>query len=48
VSRRGKFVLWVLLLFAAGLAVPTATGARLADTATPEPELEPHGLRSST
>ena len=29
------------------VSVPTASGARLAETATPEPELEPHGLRSS-
>ena len=29
------------------VSVPTASGARLAATAAPEPELEPHGLRSS-
>ena len=29
------------------VSVPTATAHRLAETATPEPELEPHGLRSS-
>src|SRR5262249_10997562 len=29
------------------VSVPTATAQRLAATATPEPELEPHGLRSS-
>jgi hypothetical protein len=29
------------------VSVPTATVARSADTATAEPELEPHGLRSS-
>src|SRR6185436_1147283 len=28
------------------VSVPIATLQRLADTATPEPELEPHGLRS--
>ena len=30
------------------VSVPIATMQRLAETATPEPELEPHGLRSST
>ena len=30
------------------VSVPTATGARLAATATPDPELDPHGERSST
>src|SRR5690606_32444977 len=30
------------------VSVPTAAAARLADTATPLPELDPHGLRSST
>src|SRR5271157_600251 len=29
------------------VSVPTATAQRLAATATPEPELEPDGLRSS-
>ncbi len=29
------------------VSVPTATAHRLAETAAPEPELEPHGLRSS-
>ncbi len=29
------------------VSVPTATAHRFAETATPEPELEPHGLRSS-
>src|SRR5262249_60204964 len=29
------------------VSVPTATAHRFADTATPEPELEPHGFRSS-
>src|SRR5262245_10149113 len=29
------------------VSVPTATAARLADTATPDPELDPDGLRSS-
>src|SRR5262245_21978434 len=29
------------------VSVPTATGARFALTATPDPELEPQGLRSS-
>ena len=29
------------------VSVPTATAHRSAATATPEPELEPHGLRSS-
>ncbi len=29
------------------VSVPTATGTRFAETATPDPELEPHGLRSS-
>jgi len=29
------------------VSVPTAAAHRLADTATPDPELEPHGLRSS-
>jgi hypothetical protein len=28
------------------VSVPTATAAKLAATATPEPELEPQGLRS--
>src|SRR5688500_16525229 len=28
------------------VSVPTATAVRLAATATPDPELEPHGLRS--
>jgi hypothetical protein len=28
------------------VSVPTARGARLAETATPDPELEPQGLRS--
>ena len=28
------------------VSVPTAIMQRLADTATPDPELEPHGLRS--
>src|SRR5665647_1522795 len=27
---------------------PTATAAKLADVAAPDPELDPHGLRSST
>src|ERR671914_1206389 len=30
------------------VSVPTASGARFADTAAPEPELEPQGLRSRT
>src|SRR5258708_2861219 len=30
------------------VSVPSATAHRLAETATAEPELEPHGLRSST
>ena len=30
------------------VSVPMAIMDRLADTATPEPELEPHGLRSRT
>ena len=30
------------------VSVPTAATARSADTTTPEPELEPQGLRSST
>src|SRR3954463_9555631 len=30
------------------VSVPTAATAKAADAATPEPELEPHGLRSST
>src|SRR3954471_5962162 len=30
------------------VSVPIATGARLAAIPAPEPELEPHGLRSST
>src|SRR5215211_9207717 len=30
------------------VSVPTATAQRFADTATPEPELEPHGLRSGS
>src|SRR5207244_12988752 len=30
------------------VSVPTAATARSAAEATPEPELEPHGLRSST
>src|SRR6266571_3727352 len=30
------------------VSVPMATAHRLADTATADPELEPHGLRSST
>ncbi len=30
------------------VSVPTATTARSAEATTPEPELEPHGLRSST
>src|SRR5438128_7494435 len=30
------------------VSVPIATAQRLAATAAPEPELEPHGLRSST
>src|SRR5580693_5638930 len=29
------------------VSVPTAAAHRLADTATPDPELDPHGLRSS-
>jgi hypothetical protein len=29
------------------VSVPTPTSARLAETAAPEPELEPQGLRSS-
>ena len=29
------------------VSVPMAAAARLAETAAPEPELEPHGLRSS-
>src|SRR5262245_52980771 len=28
------------------VSVPTATAHRFADTATPDPELDPHGLRS--
>ena len=28
------------------VSVPMAAAARLAETAAPEPELEPHGLRS--
>ena len=28
------------------VSVPTASAVRLAETAAPEPELEPHGLRS--
>ena len=30
------------------VSVPTAAAQRLAETATADPELEPHGLRSST
>jgi hypothetical protein len=30
------------------VSVPTATAQKLDATATPEPELEPQGLRSST
>ncbi len=30
------------------VSVPTATVARSAEAATPDPELEPHGLRSRT
>jgi hypothetical protein len=30
------------------VSVPTATADRFADTATPEPELEPHGLLSAS
>ena len=30
------------------VSVPTARVAKLAETAAPEPELEPHGLRSRT
>ncbi len=30
------------------VSVPTAATARLADTMTPDPELEPQGLRSRT
>ena len=30
------------------VSVPIATAHRLAETATPDPELDPHGLRSST
>src|SRR6187402_3485174 len=30
------------------VSVPTAATARSAEAATPDPELEPHGLRSST
>ena len=30
------------------VSVPTARVAKLAETAAPEPELDPHGLRSST
>ena len=30
------------------VSVPIATATRLADTPTPEPELDPHGFRSST
>src|SRR6478752_4931311 len=30
------------------VSVPTATAAKLAEVAAPEPELDPHGLRSST
>src|SRR5690348_18510015 len=30
------------------VSVPTATAPKLADTAAAEPELEPHGFRSST
>src|SRR5579884_215937 len=29
------------------VSVPTATAARFAEIATPDPELDPHGLRSS-
>ncbi len=29
------------------VSVPIVSAARLADAATPDPELEPHGLRSS-
>ena len=29
------------------VSVPTATAQRFAETPAPEPELEPHGLRSS-
>src|SRR6185503_15442687 len=30
------------------VSVPIATAQRLAETAPPDPELDPHGLRSST
>ena len=30
------------------VSVPIAAAARFADTAAPDPELDPHGLRSST
>src|SRR4051812_32002880 len=30
------------------VSVPTAAAQRFAETAPPEPELDPHGLRSST
>ena len=30
------------------VSVPTAATARSAEATTPEPELEPHGLRSRT
>ena len=30
------------------VSVPTATAHRFAETATPEPELEPQGLRSTS
>ena len=30
------------------VSVPMAAAARLADTAVPEPELDPHGFRSRT
>src|SRR6185503_1508842 len=36
------------LMIEPSVSVPRAAAARLAETATPEPELEPPGLRSST
>src|SRR6185436_13438086 len=36
------------LMIEPSVSVPSDAAARLAETATPEPELEPPGLRSST
>ena len=48
-SRRSVSKAYVAKKIAqAAISVPTATAHRLAETATPEPELEPHGLRSTS